>query len=190
MKLPKKIKEIIKNCNIDINNFTKQDINYCLKTVFNLSNLDWYKSRNVLLRSAWNNKGFELHMWGDISIEIDIFYIKLFKEWLVDIRLFQLEYDTDTKEWIKLDKFLLKYISNNCEWGEQSISFSWWGNTIIDLKAIIENDYERFMELVLLNLLPWKTKLNEDNWDMVLFVKPPIIWTYFCSQNSLIVSSC
>lgn len=66
-----KIKNIIESHEIDINNFTNEDISYRLNTIFKLQDLDFYRSRNVLLRSAWNNKDHELHMWGDVPVEVD-----------------------------------------------------------------------------------------------------------------------
>lgn len=181
MKLPKKIQEIIEHLDIDLFNFTEWDISYRLSEVFCLHDLNEIKERNITVRSCMNMKDYPLTRWWDISIEDDIFFIKLYKEWLIDLELYNVECDLDTIEWIEFYKFLKKYISKNdskihlmdFKWGEW---ITW--KTIIDLKSIIsnKNEYEEFIRHIYVNMLPWDTIINEDNYDYVNYNRLTMSW--------------
>ena len=189
MQIPKKVNDIIDVSEIDINNLTKSDINYRLRDIFSATYLDVCSWNRILLRQAIGNKKLPLHMDWYPSIEDDLFYFKLYKEGLVDIEFYEAVYDTENIEWQKFDSFMSDYLLDFDDNKNVYTNFWWNWSTRYDLKKILDENYEEFIDHMFNNILPWDLEATEDNIDYILwerFVMEVIIsdWRKFINWLS------
>lgn len=164
MKFPEKIQNLVDDMNIDIENITIEEINnfFLFIRYWQNNNFSLYNNESLFLRDVIDNKNspFYYISWNGIDIWIDILLLKLFKNDLIELQLFNAKLNIDTQESKDFYSFLSKYYKKNPIF-MSSETWEWE----YDIKKIIDNEYEKFIDYIYLNMLPWDEELNEFNID-------------------------
>lgn len=188
MKLPPNTKTYLWDINYktivisDVINFIKKLVYF--KQIN--QNFSLYNNNRINIRNSYNNS----NDWDKIYLEEDIFFLKLWKLWLVNIELFDITKDIETIEWKNYYSFINKYYIANWNY---SNSDTW--ATKYDIYKILENDdeYEEFIKHIYLNVFP-DDKVDEyfDYYDdlenrIMMSVQMPSIKDFFESMSKIFV---
>ncbi len=97
--------------------------------------------------------------WDNIYLENDIFFIKLYKIWLLNIELFNIKLNINTEKWKSTYRFLDKYLLKSDEYTN---SETW--NVKYDIHKIVNNEeeYEKFIQHIFSNIFYDDYEIIED----------------------------
>lgn len=109
-------------------------------------------ARNLDMKAYFFDRDYS---W-DLYYLYEILFLKLFKNWLIDIKLFSFKHDINTKVWKRFYAFMDKY---NIKSNEFHSSESW--KTEYDISSIIKNSYKEFISHILENII-LKWNVNDE----------------------------
>lgn len=123
----------------------------------------------------------EIKSW-DLYYLYELLFLKLYKNWLVDINLFSFKYDIKTKSWKDLYAFMDKYIIKSNEFHS---SETW--KTEFDIKKILEESYGEFIKLFLESItLNWDDYGYDLSNRLDCIITIPSIKTFYIKLNSIL----
>lgn len=150
---PKKIFE-------DIKKLSKEEL-------VNLHNI--YKDEYIIIRN-FDDKAylFDLFYNWDMYYLNEILLLKLFKLWLIDIKLFWFKHDIKTKKWKEFYAFMDNYAIKS----DKFQSSETW-KTEFDIKGIVEESYEKFINFIFESII----FDDEDSYDYEAYNRLDLIAT-------------
>lgn len=134
--------------NLDFYNLSKTDCLEILRELFSFFyNENIYKDSEMCLKQPFLSWVFDTEKYHS-HYEWDIMLLKLYRKWLIEMKLYECDFDLETEQWKTFYRFLEKYLLPSVEFESTN---SW--KVEYDLEKICKDDYEKFIFHICENII-------------------------------------